>query len=113
MNNDAHKHQATRAGIYEEYRVINGKISWKSKDNAIWFLPKYNSWAIGSLEGIGEDIRGITSHSRTGNGSPYDVPIKKWSYWDDGWNDITRSGDVIIECVQGKICIKNISKTYA
>ena len=56
--------------------------------NAIWFVPKFSSWAIGPLDFIGKDIRGITSSRYTGlKFNPYDVPSLEWWYfYNDDWN---------------------------
>ena len=56
--------------------------------NAIWYIPKFNSWAIGPLDLIGGEIRAIASSSYTGlKFNPYDVPNKEWWYvYNDNWN---------------------------
>ena len=56
--------------------------------NAIWYVSKYNSWAIGPLDIIGGEIRGITSSGQTGlKFNPYDVPHNEWWYYHNNtWN---------------------------
>jgi len=80
MKNDAHE-----SGIYEKHQYINGKTSWISKTNAIWYVPNYNSWAIGNLKDIGSTTREIASRSNTANQkSPYDVSNDDWFYVANG-----------------------------
>ena len=74
LRNKALETQDERAGIYTEYQMVNGKMSWKSGDNAIWFIPKLNSWGIGSKRHIGSDVWGIGSSDGTGYRCPYEIP---------------------------------------
>ena len=112
MKNDAKIKQGTREGIYEAHQTVNGKQSWKSTDNAIWFVKEYNSWGIGDLNGIGGEIRGITSTVETGGYSPYNVPSNEWQYWDYEWKKPTGSDDIIIRCVQKSKYCRSFSKSY-
>ena len=63
MKNDARIKHEDKEGIYEEYETVYEKRSWKSKSttSAIWFIPAYNTWAIGNLEDIGGKRRQLTS----------------------------------------------------
>ena len=46
-------------GIYSVHQEVNGRISWKSKSQAIWSTPKSRLWAIGTLDNIGTDTHKI------------------------------------------------------
>ena len=59
MKNDAYKNQDDRDGIYTKYKTVNGKTSWVSGENAIWYNPNLNSWGIGALDDLGSEIVGI------------------------------------------------------
>ena len=49
-------------GSYQLDQIVNGRSSWISFSSAIWFIPEYNEWAIGSLEKIGTKWRWIKVH---------------------------------------------------
>jgi len=100
MKNDAHDAQGSKSGIYEIHQDVNGKKSWISSSNAIWYVPTYNSWAIGNLASIGSNSRVIASSSDTGDKSPYDVSNDDWYYDENGWNKANE--DISIECVNDK-----------
>ena len=102
LDNEDKSLQGEREGTYEEYQNVNGKRSWKSTANAIWYVPKFKSWAIGSLDGIGGDIRGIISSDETGDNNPYNVPYNEWWYYNKGWNKPDYIDDIIIQCVESK-----------
>ena len=102
LKNGALSKQGSRQGTYQINQIVNGKISWTSTSQAIWYLPAYNSWCIGQLDWLGDNICGITSWNGQGDKTPDKVPSEKWSYWDDGWKS-TQSGDVVINCVSGRI----------
>ena len=78
MKNDVLDFQESRQGIYTAYHTINGKTSWKSDVNAIWYVQAFNDWAIGNIEDIGTTIREITSHGDHGDKGPFEVPNDKW-----------------------------------
>ena len=97
LKNDILASQSSLQGIYEWHKTINGKASWKSASNAVWYVPKSQSWGIGNLKKIGGETLRIVSDNYYGLESPYDVPPDKWLYreiW--GWKD--GNGDIIIQC---------------
>ena len=102
LNNDAKTFQWSREGIYDEHIIVNGRKSWRSTENAIWYVPQYNSWAVGSLDAIGGTIRGITSTDGSGNNDPHNVPSNDWWYWNNGWNRANGIDDIIIQLVESK-----------
>ena len=106
MANEALANQNGRQGPYQFYKNINGKPSWKSETNAIWYYPEYKDWMIGPFENIGTDIRGITTWWQIGDEDydcPQQVPSDKWVYMDvNGEWQYASSNDVSILCTTGK-----------
>ena len=97
--------QGIKEGIYKEGPSVNRARSWITTTNAIWYVPEFDSWAIGGLSGIGNTIRGITSTGGTGD-NLFEVPSNQWLYWDgSAWIEID-SGDLNIQelntCDQSK-----------
>ena len=83
--------------MYEKSRTVNGKPSWKSDINAIWFSTKTNDWIIGSLENIGTSRGGISSDDNVVHFCPQQVPKDEWTYFKNGWQE-AGEGDVTFEC---------------
>ena len=81
LKKDAKASQSAREGTFERSITVNGKRSWKSKDNAIWFNPKSNNWKVGLLKDIGNDIAGLSSSIGSGGNNPYDIPSFYWKYY--------------------------------
>ena len=90
--------QARRKGIYKQYKECNGKMSWRSETDAIWFVPKSNSWGIGPIEKIGTTDWGIAAIENTGGDSPLDIPNDQWALHNGhhGWT-IPKSGSIVIK----------------
>ena len=102
MANEALAEQSSKQGTYQLSEEINGKPSWKSSTQAIWYYPEYKDWMIGPLSSIGTSLRGITS---TGDGEydcPLQVPKDKWKYWDGSEWQEAGSNDVNFQCTLGK-----------
>ena len=104
LENDAKASQYTRAGTFERSITVNGKRSWKSKDQAIWFYPKTNNWKVGLLKDIGNNIAGLSSFIGSGGNNPYDLPSNDWNYCSTNtekkWQP--SNGNIIIQCIKGK-----------
>ena len=88
--------------------IINGKTSWISNDNsqAIWYIPKYKDWLIGSFSKIGTEYGGLNSIGGQVNVDPNDVPSDKWKYYNKKskqWSN-PNPYDIEIECL-GKVCL--------
>ena len=83
-----------KPGTYNLSSTINGKPSWTSESQAIWFIPQWNQWAIGPIGNLGTTFRGMRSSQY--NKDPQNVVF--WEYnvkksdWSSGGNDI------IVEC---------------
>ena len=103
MANDALAEQSIRQGTYQLSEEINGKPSWKSATQAIWYYPDFKDWAIGSLSDIGTNFRGITSVDyNVENDCPQEVPKDKWKYWDGSEWQAASSNDVSFQCTSKK-----------
>ena len=113
LKNNAATLQGARQGTFQSSSPVNGRPSWTSESQAIWYLPSYKEWAIGNLYNIGEAIRGITSqgkeikqtHGTTwGNSEAYDPQdVLSWQYWNgDEFVSPDEKNDIIVECIEGK-----------
>ena len=100
MANEVLAEQPNRKGTYQLSETVNGKPSWKSATQAIWYNPEYKDWFIGDHSDIGTNVAGIYSVASTEYDCPQRVPEDKWKYWDawqENWQD-SSSKDVIIQC---------------
>merc|ERR1711971_495314 len=81
LKNDVNKWQGSKKGTYEISETINGKPSWISNDNAIWWIPELGNWGIGSLDAIGSKARELTGVPFDENDldKPYDQKYT-WKY---------------------------------
>ena len=70
---------------------INGKPSWKSQSNVIWYSP--NRWMIGNLNDSTGDI--ITSGLLLGANES-----GKWRYWHEKKFKDIDTNDFSIECIK-------------
>ena len=80
MKNNVLSRHSSKQGIYQIDEIVNGKRSWISATNAIWFIPEINDWGIGSLENIGATLCGIHSIGEQGDKNPSDIPNEEWKY---------------------------------
>jgi hypothetical protein len=66
LKNDVLLKQGTLQGRYERSPDINGRPSWihTTESEAIWYIPRWQKWAIGSLLDIGTEIRGISGYTQ-------------------------------------------------
>ena len=91
--------QGSRQGMYQLGEIVNGKQSWKSATDAIWFILGSKDWCIGPLSDIGTDSCGIASFADKDQ-SLFNVANDDWRYSDDGWK-VMNSGDIAINCDTG------------
>ena len=90
--------QWRRKGIYQKSSTINGRESWTSEFDAIWYSQEY--WMIGSLNDIGKTIGGF--YSFYGNKCPFHIQSDYWYYSSvDGWTNANAT-DINIYCLKGK-----------
>ena len=100
LKNEVSVHKKEFAGDYQISETVNGKPSWKSGENAIWYAPVDNNWLIGYLNKLGEDdgeffapnnYEGLTDNRNV------------WKYSDGStWITPSDSNDVIISSSGGK-----------
>ena len=75
--------QGNCQGTYQLSDFVNGKPNWISKKNnkAIWYLPNYRDWFIGSIENIGTNFCTMyTTNNKEKLLTPFNIPGKKWRY---------------------------------
>ena len=81
-----------------------------NKINAIWYIPQFKEWAIGSAWEIGTNWRRISSNGQSEWDCPHLVPNGTWDYYPTyPWNApdpnnwvAANSGDILVECTIGK-----------
>ena len=111
MANEAKAKQRDKQGTYELSEAINGKSSWKSATQAIWYYPEYKDWGIGALSDIGTHDRGITSIGDGKYDCPQQVPKDHWKYFDGSEWQQARSYDASFQCTgTSNFWIHNIRK---
>ena len=92
LKNDVLASKGSLQGIYGVYQTSNGRPSWKSGSNAIWYYPRQKDWSIGELEDIGTKTSKIRAFGDFRDKSPSDVPNNEWN----------KDGDIIVQCVNDK-----------
>merc|ERR1712083_1035031 len=75
---------------------------------AIWFVPDFEEWAIGSLDEIRTNWLGIAAAVDEDTDLFYEAN-DDWKYWDGEWKSIN-SGD--IEIVTTGLCPKGLNYQY-
>ena len=99
MANEALAKQSSQQGTYQLSEEINGKPSWKSETQAIWYQPKFKNWIIGKVSNRGTSIAGIVSVDKTEYDCPQQVPKDAWMYAVvDGTQHKASPNDVSIQC---------------
>ena len=91
--------QGRREGTYEISNLVNGKPSWVSNTQAIWFVPKHKDWAIGYKSKIGSSIRGISSLGNHRTVDPDNIPGNWWQYYSGNRWSLSNAKDIIIQCI--------------
>ena len=106
LKNNAATSQGKKQGTFQLSSPVNGRLSWTSESQAIWYVPFYKEWAIGNLDDIGERFRGITSQGKEslGNSETYDPQdVLSWLYWNgDEWLSPDEKNDIILQCIECK-----------
>ena len=104
LNNEVSVDKKEFTGDYQISKTVNGKPSWKSGENAIWYDPR-GAWIIGYWNKLGtddgefytsNDYGGITDNRNIWNYTPGTSPGK------GDWITQSDSKDVIISCSGGK-----------
>ena len=83
------------AGTFEKAPAVNGRPAWISyfKDYTMWYVPDYNSWAVGLSSQIGTGfiiLKGGDDHC-PGN-------VTSWKVWNGLGYEETSEDDIIVEC---------------
>ena len=61
---------------YQLSGLVNGKTSWISKYQAIWYIPEIKDWIFGDLKDLGNKIPRIKSTGDQGiENFPYEICI--------------------------------------
>ena len=72
---------------------VNGKPSWISSTNAIWYTPNDTDyWMIGKLDDIGKNFGYIHSKGMF-------LGQNEWLYWNGSELKTPKENDIIVECV--------------
>ena len=105
LKNGALEKQSGMQGLYQASDCYNGRKSWTSSLNFIWYVPEYQEWHFGPLDGIG---LGIISIGHQGDlNCPYNVTNDNWQYWDGRfWILPEDVNDISIRCFQGYFLLK-------
>ena len=88
-----------KPGTYKLSSTINGKPSWITESQAIWFIPQWNQWAIGPLDSLGTTFRGIRSDQFAKG--PQNVVVWAYNVKNKGW--WPANNDIIVECICTKL----------
>ena len=91
--------QGSRAGLYEETTPVNGRKSWTSDNNAIWWMSSLGKWVIGPASNIGENNGALFSDDPFDPDSDCPQQVSKWEVW-TGTEFISSTG-VSFECYTG------------
>ena len=99
LENNAQAAQGSREGIYHNSSMVNGKPSWTSTFQAIWYDQDYDNWKVGSLDDIRTSTGGMKSDSA--NGCPFDMASEEWYYWYNGVRTNAGPNEIKLECLKG------------
>ena len=102
LKNKAFEAQPQTQDAYRRSGWVNGKASWISEYQAIWYFPDNKEWSVGDLVNLGTwDRRISSSGDEWADKLPYEIPSDKFWYSDDGWKK-PGANDIIIDCIDGK-----------
>ena len=101
LKNKVSLHKIEFAGDYQISETVNGRPSWKSGENAIWYEPVGNSWLIGYWKKLGEDAGEFFARNNYG-GLTDNRNVWKYTMDDSTWLSPSDSYDVIISSSGGK-----------
>ena len=96
--------QGDKEGIYHKSSLVNGKASWTSSSNAIWYYGgEYKLWTIGPLDNIGTTNVDIHTFFDITFHCPFDLPSEAWKYDNNGWK-FAEANEINVVCI-GKVYI--------
>ena len=99
LENNTQAAQGHNQGIYHNSSMVNGKPSWTSISQAIWYNQQWNSWCVGNLDYIGLSIAGMKSDD--GKQCPFDLQSEMWFYWDGNVWTSAGVGEITVACMNG------------
>jgi len=103
LNNNPLAVHGDLQGIFQLSLTINGRPSWTSTSNAIWYSPNDRTWAIGSLEDVGTSKCGISGIFDNEVDDPQN--IIDWQYHRGyGW-ETPDVNDIIVECIDDEASV--------
>jgi len=108
LTNGAWQAQSSRQGTYGRSALVNGKPSWTTDSQAIWYVPESKFWCIGALTAIGTDFCGVSSAIGINDhflNCVYGVPKNFWEFHAsvNGWT-IAGPNDVKVNCLNEEAC---------
>ena len=92
LKNEVLTYHGQYQGTYEMSASINGKPSWKSQSNVIWYSSSF--WRIGNDDGTGDIITSGLLLGANESG--------KWIYWHEKKFKDIDTNDFSIECIAKK-----------
>ena len=95
LKNNALESQNSRQGIFKPSSTVNGRPSWTSVSQAIWYVQSYKKWQIGVLGDIGTKSCGIISEEADELVDPQN--ILSWKYFSGKWTYPDDKNDIIVE----------------
>ena len=103
MKNKTLEAQPRIQDTYQLSGLLNGKASWISKYQAIWYIPEIKDWIFGDLEDLGNNIPRIKSTGDQGiENFPYEIASDQFWYHDyDGWQKSVAK-DISVDCIDSK-----------
>ena len=103
MKNKTLEAQSRIQDTYQLSGLVNGKASWISKHQAIWYIPEMKDWIFGDLEDLGNNIPRIKSTGDQGSENfPYEIASDQFWYHDyDGWQKSVAK-DISVDCIDNK-----------
>ena len=103
LKNKTLEAQSRIQDTYQLSGLVNGKASWISKHQAIWYIPEIKDWKFGDLEDLGNNIPRIKSTGDQGSENfPYEIASDQFWYHDyDGWQKSVAK-DISVDCIDSK-----------
>ena len=99
LKNKVFEAQNQARDTYQLSKLVNGKASWISKYQAIWYISKFKFWAVGDFIKIGNTSTRIYSKR---DEFPYEIPSDQFLYSDAGKWKKPGANDISIDCIDGK-----------
>ena len=102
LKNKAFEEQYRVQDVYQLSKLVNGKASWISKYQAIWYIPECKTWGVGDIVVLGNTTRRLSSNGdQWVSKFPYEIPNDQFWYYDDDWKK-PGANDISIDCIDGK-----------